>query len=232
MTLQTITTIELANICQLKCRYCIQSKLIKEPYRQLGIMTDEVFDRSLYRLDILCRHNTQAEENLNGNGESLLDPKLVERVRKTKAIMKHRPVGLSSNGILVTRELVDALVDAGLDYLDISPHDAYAARKAYDIIQANGKIRSTYNTGAIVSPHNWAGQLDPEDTVGIRYNIPCHPLIEGRGYISREGIVTPCCYDYKFLGKYGTVFDKTLLQADIQGFILCKTCHQGRDNVH
>jgi len=56
--------------------------------------------------------------------------------------------------------------------------------------------------------------------------IVCHPLIEGRGYIQADGNITPCCYDYRDLGKYGTVFDKDILQKEIKPFALCKTCHQ------
>jgi hypothetical protein len=228
MTIQTITTIELSNVCQLKCRYCIQSKLIKHPSRKPGIMTDEIFDRSLFWLDILCRRNTQAECNLNGNGESSLDPQLPERIREVKDIMGDRKVGLSTNGIGWTYELAVRVKDAGIDYMDLSPHDPYEARKAALIFHKAG-IQGQLNPGTILTPHNWAGQLDKEHQIEMNYTLPCHPLMEGRGYISTEGALSPCCYDYQLIGVFGGVFDKDLLTRDIRAFSLCDTCHQVRE---
>jgi hypothetical protein len=218
MSLHTITTIELSTLCHLRCKYCIQPLMTRER----GIMSDEVFGRSLYWLDILCRRGTQAEVNLNGNGESTLDPQLPARVRKVKGIVGNRQVGLSSNAISLTEDLMFKLADAGIDYLDLSPHDAYAARKAASLIAKNKMpFRSLLNTGAILTPHNWAGQLDAEHTIDMHYTLPCAPLIEGRGYISREGNLSPCCYDFRDLGKFGSVFDADLLTREVKAYELC-----------
>jgi len=56
--------------------------------------------------------------------------------------------------------------------------------------------------------------------------MQCDPLIQGMGYISSEGWLTPCCYDYRLLGAYGHVNDKDLLEKEIKPYELCKTCHQ------
>ncbi len=228
MKLNTITTIELSNDCNLACKYCINRLLQKHPAREVGVMADEVFERSLHWLEVLCKQGTQKEVNLNGNGESFLDSDLVERVKAVREVMGNRPIGLSTNAVEnFTITKVTALKEAGLTQLDISPHSAYHARRAVDIIRAVG-IPSVFNTAPVVDSHNWAGQLEGDNSIEVKINIICHPLIEGRGYIQREGFITPCCYDYQNLGVFGDVFDDRLLEREVEAYELCETCHQKR----
>lgn len=228
-TLKTITTIELSNLCNLRCLYCINRLLVRHPSRTPGIMTDDVFERTLVVLKALCDRGTQREVNMNGNGESCLDPQLPERIRRVKDIVgADRQVGMSTNGVNMTYELARALRDSGLDRLDISPHSAYHARRAVIyMVKAGWAGRGIINTGPINASHNWAGQLEPEHTIECRMDgIPCDPLIEGRGYVLAEGNVTPCCYDYRNLGVFGSVFDGDLLDRPVRPYNLCYTCHQ------
>lgn len=225
MKLQTITTIELSSICNLQCKYCINRYLQNEPNREPGIMHDGVFEKSLDWLKILVSRGTQKEVNLNGNGESTLDPDLVSRVRQTKDVMGKGTVMFCTNGKLMTKSLAHKLMDAGIDRVDLSVHSPYHARRCADLFMDIG-LRSIINFGAITSSHNWAGQLPERDRVRIRFDIPCHPIIEGRGYINSEGDLSPCCYDYRNLGRFGSVFNDDLLDREVLPFELCLTCHQ------
>lgn len=221
-TLNTITTIELSNLCNLECKYCINRLFEKEK----GIMSDTVFEWSLLLLITLCDKGTQKEVNLNGNGESFLDPDLVDRVKAVKEVVGNREVALCTNAVYgFDMAKIMALKEAGLDRLDLSVHNTFATRKALDIIK-QAQMPCFVNFGAVTQSHNWAGQLEPENCVKVLPNIRCDPLIEGRGYIQRDGGITPCCYDYRDLGKYGTVFDKDILEKEIKPFKLCKACHQ------
>lgn len=230
ITLKTITTIELANTCNLACKYCVNRLLVKHPARDPGIMSDEVFEKSLYWLDILCRRGTQQEVWLNGLGESCLDSKLLERVRATKDIVGDHQVGICTNGVNLTYELAKGLMDSGLDKLDISPHSAFHTRRAVSfMIKAGWAERSAINPGIFNATHNWCGQLEPENRVEsylYSMGINCDPLTEGRGYIWKEGRLSPCCYDYQLLGTFGSVFDDDLLNRPIRDFELCPHCHQ------
>ncbi len=225
ITLKTITTIELSNQCNLSCRYCINRLMRKEPSRELGIMSDEVFEESLHWLKLLCDFGTQKEVNLNGNGESCLDPKLPERIRAVKDMMGSRQVSMCTNGVNMTLGLAKSMKDAGLDRCDLSPHSPFHARMAAEIFRKVG-MNGILNAGSIIFSHNWAGQLEPENSVEVWFQAPCDPLIEGRGYIQKEGSVSPCCYDFRNLGTFGTVFDEDLLDKEIKPFILCQKCHQ------
>ena len=224
INLQTITTIELSSKCQMACKYCVNRRMLDHG-RKPAIMPDAVFERALSWLKQLCEQGTQKEVNINGNGESLLDPQIVERVRRIKAVMGYGMVAGCTNGIVLTEPLARKLKAAGLDRLDVSPHSPLHARRAFQIIQRVG-LMGIVNFGTIMQPHNWAGQIEPEYSVDHVNPIPCVPLMEGRGYIQSEGQVSPCCYDYCNLGVYGSVFDDDLLSRPIKPFSLCDTCHQ------
>lgn len=224
-TLKTITTIELANICNLSCKYCVNRKLVIHPNRKPGIMTDEIFEASLYWLKRLCENGTQMEVNLNGTGESCLDPQLIPRIRKVKDVMCDRLVQFCTNGVNMTEILAKKLRDSGIDRVDLSAHSAYHARRAIQIMAKAG-INGILSMGAILQPHNWAGQLELEHSVDCKMEIKCDPLIEGRGYVQKEGDLTPCCYDYRSLGVFGHVKDDDLLTRKIYPYQLCFQCHQ------
>jgi hypothetical protein len=226
ITLQTITTIELSSICNLSCKYCINRLLVKDPERKPGIMKDEIFDMALFWLQALVMRGTQKEVNLNGNGESCLDPKLCERIRRVKKIMgPGRQVGMCTNGANMTPDLARDLKASGIDRVDLSPHSPWHARRAVSMMSDAG-IKGIINWGSIVMSHNWAGQLEPENAIECRLQNPCDPLIQGRGYILSEGNVTPCCYDFRNLGVFGHVLDNDLLSREIRPYELCGTCHQ------
>lgn len=224
-TINTITTIELSSLCNLKCGYCIQGQLIESPARDPGIMTDAIFERSLYWLSELNALGTQGIVNLNGNGESLIDPQIVKRVAAVVSIVGPERVQFCTNGILLTQELAYELAGAGIRRIDLSIHAPYAARRAFQYLYKAG-IQSTLNPGPVTGTHNWAGQLAPEHCVEILPRIDCHPLIEGRAYILSEGDVTPCCYDFQPLGAFGHVNDDDLLSRVMSDYQLCATCHQ------
>jgi len=228
MKLKTITTIELSSLCNLSCLYCVNRLLVKHPARNPGIMTDSVFDASLSVLRNLCLDGTQQEVNLNGNGESMLDEHIIERIKKTKEVMGNRTVTFCTNGVYMTPAIAKQLKAAGLDMISLSPHAPFHARKAAHIMAGNG-LTPYINFGSICASHNWAGQLEPENSIDCRLTNECTPLKEGRGYISSEGYLSPCCYDYKLLGVYGHVLDDDILEKDVAPYSLCHTCHQKID---
>ena len=226
MKLKTITTIELSSKCNLKCQYCINRYMEDRADRIPRVMSNDVFYAACDILKETVSRGTQAEVNLNGNGESLLDPDIIERVGTIKEIAgKGVKVQMSTNAVLLTPEIALNLKSAGLDKLHISVHSAYHVRRAVDFLQRMN-LEFCVNPGTILTSHNWAGQLEKEDSVFILPKAKCDPLLEGRGYIQAEGDIVPCCYDYRNLGKIGTVFDLNIFEIEYGKFELCETCHQ------
>jgi len=224
--LNTINTIELSSLCNLTCSYCIQGQLKDSRERKAGLMPEDVFTASLGILKQLVERGTQREINLNGNGESLLHPDLIEYVRKVKEIAgPERQVRLTSNGLVLTQGIALALKDAGLDQLDLSVHSPKHVRQAVQIVRQVG-LPGVLAVGAVMYPHDWAGQVDD----GVKYigePVPCSPLVDGYGYIQSDGNISPCCYDFRHLGTFGTVFDADILDREYGMYALCDTCHQG-----
>jgi hypothetical protein len=201
--------------------------MVNEPARRPGLMTQEVFSATCNILQKLCDNGTQREVNMNGNGESLLDFRLIERIKTVREIVgPDRHIGLSTNGVLVDKNIAKEFVKSGLTQLDISPHMPYFARRAAHTMHEAGMKKGQVSFGCIVMSHNWAGQLEPEHQINCVLHDYCLPLIEGRGYVLSEGNITPCCYDYRNLGVYGTVFDDDILERSIKPYELCHTCHQ------
>ena len=223
ITLQTITSIELSNVCNYSCMYCINRDIKNQSNRDCGIMDDNTFGIACVILEQLIKKGTQKEIWLNGNGESLLDPLLISRTITIKRIMGNLQVGLSTNGALMTIEIAKGLKAAGIDRVDISCHKIEDALKARKILWDNG-ITAGLSIGILSAPHNWAGQV-PGIPCKLK-DVICLPLLEGRGYVQKEGNISPCCYDYRNLGTFGSVFDANILDKPIRPYKLCETCHQ------
>lgn len=223
--IKTINTIELSSLCNLSCSYCIQPQLKDYEGRKAQLMSMETFEAALRILKKTVEAGTQAEVNLNGNGESLLHPDLVEMVKGVREVVgPERVVKLTSNGLLLTPAIARALNEAGLSALDISIHSPKHVRQAVHVLRGV-PMNGTLAIGAVLYPHDWAGQVDD----GVKYcgaAIPCDPLMAGYAYIQAEGTISPCCYDYRNLGTFGTVHDEDIMDREYGRYALCDSCHQ------
>jgi MoaA/NifB/PqqE/SkfB family radical SAM enzyme len=109
--LPEIVQIEATNLCNARCVFCPRDRM----QRKQGVM-----DMALYRkiadetAALGIRH-----VRLHNFGESLIDRQLVEKIRyaKSRGIAE---VGLISNGSLLTEPVARAIVEAGLDAINIS----------------------------------------------------------------------------------------------------------------
>ena len=224
-TLKTISTIETSSVCNLSCLYCVNRLMLKNG-RTPNIMTDEIFECSLYWLQKLVDAGTQKDINMNGNGEPTLDSQLCVRIKRVKEIIGNTAkVCMSTNGITMSPQLAKDLKETGIDFIDLSTHSPLHSRRAAQMMHLAG-LHGFVTHGPVAPGHNWAGQLEPEHSIPVLPKMACDPIIEGRGYISSDGDVTVCCYDYRNLGAYGHVSDSDLNQKEIKKFVLCATCHQ------
>jgi MoaA/NifB/PqqE/SkfB family radical SAM enzyme len=103
--------IEPTNRCNLECRTCIRNSW-DEP---LGKMEWKTFSSILEGLRL---HSPSPKVFLGGFGEPLAHPQIVEMVAGAKAL--GAPVELITNGTLLTREMSQGLIKAGLDILWVS----------------------------------------------------------------------------------------------------------------
>ena len=130
--------IELSGVCNLKCDFCFQNGLIKEP---LGLMKyslfkkiiDEGTDKGLCAIKLQVR------------GESFLNPKLFECISyaKKKGVMD---VQLTTNGTFLSEENINKILDSELDIIILSvdsnhesSYDKKYEKKSYSIVEQNIK---------------------------------------------------------------------------------------------
>lgn len=226
VTLRTISSIELTNFCNLKCKYCINRRM-KDHDRKYEHIQSKTWYATLNLIEQLVKQGSQQEVSLQGNGESCLHPFFLDAISKAKSIMGKRMVFMCTNGEAIVNDpdLPRKMKFAGLDRCDLSVHRPDWARTALQHILRAG-LDCIVNPGAITHPHNWAGQLESENNVDTVTRIWCDPLKQGRGYVQSHGGISPCCYDYRGLGQFGTVFDDDILQKPIKPYALCNDCHQ------
>jgi hypothetical protein len=218
----SIKNLEIASVCQLSCPYCPQRD--QHEHRETGLMTDEVFDRSMFWLRKFVRAGTQKELNLFGVGEPLLHPKVVEFAAAARREMpRYLTLRMNTNGILVTEEIVRGLMDAGIDVIDITDHDAKTSMLAIRVFRSAG-IKFGYSRDAITNPNNWGGLVDWTPSVQYQRYI-CPWLTDGCVMVMSDGNVTRCCQDAFARGILGTVWDD-LDTIEHTPFVQCHTCHE------
>ncbi len=100
--------IEPTNRCNLECLTCIRN-VWEEP---LGIMEWETFERILKGIQGFIPNPTIF---LGGFGEPFVHPKIIEMIRKAKDL--GGSVELITNGILLTEDISEQLIETGLDVL-------------------------------------------------------------------------------------------------------------------
>ncbi len=109
--LPEIVQIESTNICNAKCVFCPRDEM----HRRQGVMSMELYRKIVDE----CAALGITHVRVHNYGEPFLDRHLVEKVRyaKDKGI---REVGMISNGSLITEKVARAMIEAGLDAINIS----------------------------------------------------------------------------------------------------------------
>ncbi len=223
-----IKNLEVASVCNLACPYCPCSG--QGRYREVGLMDEATFDRSLYWLDKFVRAGTQQELNLFGIGEPSLYPGYAELVRRCREIMpRYLPLRLNTNGLLATEEWIEEVILAGADALDLTDHDAAASTRTIQIFNRLSErypnFRFGYSRDGITNPNNWGGLVDWVPVVQHK-RVLCPWLSTGQVMIQSDGNVVRCCQDSHARGVLGTVWQDDLDRLDHTTFIQCVTCHE------
>jgi|MudIll2142460700_1097286.scaffolds.fasta_scaffold23176_3 hypothetical protein len=223
-----IKNLEVASICNLACPYCPCSG--QGQYREVGLMGEETFDRSMFWLEKFVRAGTQRELNLFGIGEPSLHIRYLEMVRRCREIMPLTlTLRLNTNGILATEEWIESVILAGADALDLTDHDAVASTRTLQSFHRLGQkypdFKFGYSRDGVTNPNNWGGLIDWVPVVQ-HGRVPCPWLLNGQVMIMSNGDVTRCCQDAHARGLLGTIWLDDLDQIDHTPFIQCNTCHE------
>ncbi len=106
--------IETSSICNARCEFCVNPSL----KRKKGIMSDQVFDRIIWRL----KEAKQEPEvfRLHLCGEPLLDPGIFWKIRRLKEQFPNSKTGYTTNFELATPRMISEIFDCEQDFIVIS----------------------------------------------------------------------------------------------------------------
>ena len=121
-----IIDIELSTFCNLKCVMCPRKKMT----RKKGLMDKEIFNKVINFLP------KNSRIMFSGLGEPLLNPNMIQYINQLKK--KKMIVALTTNGILLTRRIIKALVNSRIDLLQISFNGI--EKKTYESIMNGAKF--------------------------------------------------------------------------------------------
>ncbi|MBA2868486.1 radical SAM/SPASM domain-containing protein [Methanococcus maripaludis] len=104
--------IETVNYCNSQCKYCPHPKMT----RKKGFIGDELFDKLANELVIWG----VKEVHLTNFGESLLDPKIVERIDYLKNLDEELYIKIITNGFGLSEKNIDKILNSKLDEIQVS----------------------------------------------------------------------------------------------------------------
>ncbi len=109
-----------ANTCNFRCRFCPTGnrELIKETGRHQGLLALDIYKKAIDDLHEFSKPLKTLR--LYKEGEPLLNPHFAEMVRYAKQSGKVDKVDTTTNGALLKPALIDQIIEAGLDRINIS----------------------------------------------------------------------------------------------------------------
>lgn len=131
--------IETTNLCNAKCIMCPHEKLTRKP----AYMSDEVFEKTVASIEELSLSDAQIF--LHKEGEPLMDSKLMDRLSVVAAkFADNNEVGISTNGMLFTREIADRFIESGanviffsVDGVDKEEYEHIRVNLKYEVVEDN-----------------------------------------------------------------------------------------------
>jgi len=136
--------VDITNVCNFKCIHCAHRIISKEKGYKPNFMTFEVFKKIVdevkdYKFTLF---------RIASDGESLLHKELLRFIKyaKNNGI---QPINLTTNGMLMTENIAEQFIDAGLDMVDVSI-DAFRG-ETYSKIRVRGNFdKVVRNTNALI----------------------------------------------------------------------------------
>ena len=109
-------------VCDLRCEFCYHS-VPEDRERLARISGSRLMDLSLFQKlmdDICASFGTIRKLSLVGRGEPLLNPQIAEMVAYASKRQAAEQIDIVTNGVSLTEDLSERLIDAGLSALRVS----------------------------------------------------------------------------------------------------------------
>ncbi|MFH2028778.1 MAG: radical SAM protein, partial [Nanoarchaeota archaeon] len=123
--------------CNLRCIYCS----VDENKRPVDFVIEEDYLVEEFKKLVEFKENQDIEAHIASQGEPLLYSPIVDLIADIKRLKQVKKISIDTNGTMLTKELVDKLIDAGLTQFNLSINslDKELSKKIadapYDIIK-------------------------------------------------------------------------------------------------
>jgi wyosine [tRNA(Phe)-imidazoG37] synthetase (radical SAM superfamily) len=126
-----VINVEPTNDCNLNCYYCARRKSTKP----VGYMT---FGRAASVIDEAADHPKLVMMNFHKDGEPLLHPEIDRMIRYASDRGVAEVLHLNTNGLCLSDEMIERLLDSGLDDVTLSidafKRETYSSTKGHDLL--------------------------------------------------------------------------------------------------
>lgn len=203
--------IETTSVCNLKCKYCPNSKFERAQAFMPAAMYYKIID-SVHD----CRPGYNGTISLNFYGEPLLDQRLEDFVRYARHFFPSSHIQINTNGIFLNLDRYWSLLEAGVSWFCITRHTKEPCPVTINTMSAVSReypdqIRFNYIDG-LVNISNRGGLIDlPVASMPDSAYLNCNAYRDL--VINVHGDVVLCCNDYHGEHMFGNVANKSV--ADI-----------------
>ncbi len=166
--------------CNQQCRFCPSGD--RELLKKVG-RVPQLIDLRLYKKiinDLSVMPEKIRTLRLYADGEPLLHPHLPEMISYAKQTGRFGQIDLTSNGTLLTKRIIQGIVDAGLDKIFISVPETYSVRYLfrlgglYNYSRGKCKIHAKF-IGEEDNEKFYEDFSDISDYMSIENRINCWP---------------------------------------------------------
>jgi radical SAM protein with 4Fe4S-binding SPASM domain len=194
--------IEISTKCNRRCYYCPNSKYGTPDEH----MPDELFEKIITNLNAL---RYTGGVTFQFYGEPLLDERLVRFVRYTRQNVPGAMfIKVVSNGDMLTMELLERLIEAGMREISITIHDLDPAKMMerlkpmIDRHPRHIRVTSIHNSASL---NNRGGAIEIENEVPMKKCTGTGILV-----IDHNGDELLCCSDYFHAHVMGNVNEERI----------------------
>jgi len=204
--------IDTITYCQLRCKFCPNSK-----YERGLLKNKKIMDINLFKKII----NELAEINYKGiirpffYGDPLTDERMPDLIKYVKKKLPKSKVYLNTNGVALTIKLYKQLYDAGIDYLMISQYTNEMLPNIKILFnylktrpKKENKTKYRIFNEKTIAISNRCGEIEIKNKVDRPFcAYPGHYDLN----IDYEGNVILCCNDYHSSVKFGNIKNEKII---------------------
>lgn len=193
--------IETLHGCNLNCSFCPNSVIKKNK----ELMALEIYELILAQLKEINYGGRISPYLMN---EPLLDTRIFEIIKKTRDVFPDNVIMISTNGLLLTNEVVDKLFQAGLTQLKISCYSKQIYEKVKHLeINKNIRVQKLMEDDMRKGFMNRAGNINVGPDVLVQETCSKGT---SQAAINYKGEMILCCSDYYYKVVAGNVKDEPI----------------------